>query len=388
MQAPTLQTVTCAGEAVTLRRHTRADAPAIVEMMADPQARRWLSPRPDPYLLEHAHAFITGRQAGWALPQDADELSLAIEVSGRFVGQIGYKPDTRELAFMMNAAHTGRGIMTAAARCLAPWVLSPDGLDQPGITWRAIRGNWGSRRVAWAAGFSFDGTSRAAAVAADGTVVDLWLGSLTRGEATTPRYPWLDPPTIALGPRVLRAAGDADLDRIAQACADPETHRRLPLLPAPYCRADAEAYLAAVQEEQALGHSLVWAVADADAPGHLLGMVALSGMKPGRSPQCEVGYWVHPDARRRGVATAGCRGATRHALLPADEGGLGLHAVLLRAAVDNPGSQAVAAAAGFTRTGMDPLSERRRDGGVGDFVRYHFTVEQLEAAWAHPSSLR
>lgn len=383
-----LQTVTSAGEAVTLRRHTRGDAPAIVEMMSDPQTTRWLGPLPHPYLLEHAHAFITGQEAAWARPPATEELGLVVDVGGRLVGQVGYRPHTREIGFVMTAAHTGRGIMTAAVRSFTQWVLAPDGLDQPSFVWRAKRGNWGSRRVVWSAGFSFDGISRAAVREEDGTVVDLWLGSLTRGEPTTPRYPWLEPPSIALGSRVLRAAAEADLDRIAEACADPETSRRLPMLPAPYCRADAEAYLAAVQEEQALGHSLVWVVAAADAPERLLGMVALSGMRLGRSPQCEVGYWVHPDARRRSVATVGCRSATRHALLPADEGGLGLHAVLLRAGVDNPGSQAVAAAAGFTRTGVDPLSELRRDGGVGDFIRYHFTVEQLEAAWAHPSSLR
>lgn len=186
---------------------------------------------------------------------------------------------------------------------------------------------------------------------------------------------------------MLRAPRDEDLPRIQQACADPETSTRLPQLPQPYTVDHAQAYLEAIREEMATGRSLVWTVADADEPATLLAMVALDKIALGGSPSCEVGYWVHPDARRRSVATVACRVASRHALLPASEGGLGLNAVLLRAGVGNEGSLRVARAAGFTRTGTDPEQERFRDGSLGDLARFHFTLAELEAAWAHPSSL-
>lgn len=375
---------------MTLRPHTLDDAAAVAAMMSDPQTTRWLEPLPDPYLVEHARSFIETRDTAWQDQQSGEECTLAVQVGGEFVGQVGLRPRGRggEIGYVMTAGYAGRGIMTAAVRCFVDWALSPDGMDRMSITWRARRDNWASRRVAWAVGFSFDGTSRGQVVDPDGALVDLWLGSLTRGEPLAPKHAWLDSPPITIGGLLLRDARDGDVDRIVEACSDPETAQWLPMLPSPYGPGDAESYLRAVREEQALGHCVVWALADVDDPDVLLGMVALTGLKVARAVHCEVGYWVHPDARRRSVATVGCRGATRHALLPAEEGGLGMHAVLLRAGVDNAGSQGVASAAGFTRTGVDPKSELRRDGGIADFIRYHFTVDQLETAWAHPSSLR
>ena len=385
-----LTTTTSRGEAVTLRPHTPQDAPAVVDMLSDPGTTCWLEPLPDPYLPEHAQGFIETRGTAWQDPWSGEECTLVVEAGGCFAGQVGYRPRGRsgEIGYVMTAAHTGRGIMTAAVRCFLAWVLSPQGMDQAGVSWRARRENWASLRVAWAAGFSFDGTTHGHAVDPDGTLVDFWMGSLTRGEPLTPRHPWLDTPRITIGGLLLREPLDGDVDRIVESCADQDTSRWLPTLPVPYRREDAEVYLRAVREEQALDGCVVWAVADTHDPGVLLGMVALSEVRSGRGAHCEVGYWVHPDARRRSVATVACRGATRHALLPVDEGGLGLHSVLLRAGADNVGSQKVADAAGFTRTGVDPRSELRRDGSVGDFLRYHFTVDQLEDAWAHPSSLR
>ena len=385
-----LTTRTRDGLLVTLRAHTPDDAPALAAMMSDPATTAWLDDLPDPYLPEHARGFIESREIAWQDPGGADELTLVVDVDGTLVGQVGFKPwgRTGEVGYVMTAAWEGQGIMTAALRRFVTWVLDPDGLDRRSISWRARRGNWASRRVAWAAGFSFDGIGHGRHVERDGTLVDLWLGSLTRGRPLLPADPWLDVPEIRVGELLLREAGPQDVDRIVEACSDPETARRLPILPSPYCRADAEAYLTAVQEEQAVGRSLAWAITAADEPERLLGMVALSGMRLGRDPQCEIGYWVHPDARRRSVATIGCRTATRHALLPVTEGGLGLRAVLLRAGTGNVGSQGVARAAGFTRTGIDPQSEFGRDGEVADFLRHHFTVDQLEDAWAHPSSLR
>lgn len=385
-----LTTRTRDGLTVTLRAHTPADAEAVTTMMSDPATTSRLGDLPEPYLLEHAQGFIESRETAWQDPQGADELTLVVDVDGTMVGQVGFKPRGRtgEIGYVMTSAWEGRGIMTAALRAFVGWVLDPDGLDRRSISWQAKRGNWASRRVAWSVGFSFDGIGQGRYVEDDGTLVDLWFGSLTRGQPLLPGHLWLDVPEILVGDHLLREAEVDDLDRIVEACSDPETAQRLPILPSPYCRADAEAYLTAVQEEQALGRSLAWAITASDEPERLLGMVALSSLRLGRDPHCEIGYWVHPDSRRRSVATVGCRTATRHALLPVSEGGLGLQAVLLRAGTDNIGSQAVARAAGFTRTGIDPQSEYGRDGEVADFLRHHFTVDQLEAAWAHPSSLR
>ncbi len=115
--------------------------------------------------------------------------------------------------------------------------------------------------------------------------------------------------------------------------------------------------------------------------------MALSGLGSGLSATGEVGYWVHPDARRRGVATRAVRAVTRHALLGLDEGGLGLRRVLLRVAEGNTASEGVARAVGFTRVGRDRDAARTGAGRVVDHLRFDLLAEEMDAAWAHPASL-
>ncbi len=112
------------------------------------------------------------------------------------------------------------------------------------------------------------------------------------------------------------------------------------------------------------------------------------GLGHGAARSGEIGYWVHPDARRRSVATRTLRAVARHGLLPLDDGGLSLERVLLRVARGNHASHGVARSAGFTEVGCDRLAERLRDGRREDLVRYDLLAEELESAWAHPASLR
>ena len=76
----------------------------------------------------------------------------------------------------------------------------------------------------------------------------------------------------------------------------------------------------------------------------------------------DLGFWVHPDARGHGVATEATRLAIRHALLPDDEGGLGLVRVTARAAVGNDASLAVLRHVGMRHVGTLRLASRTRDG--------------------------
>lgn len=76
-----------------------------------------------------------------------------------------------------------------------------------------------------------------------------------------------------------------------------------------------------------------------------IGGVGLSQVVPGRG-QAELGYWVAPQARRRGVATV----ATRALAAAAFRAGLIRLELLVQA--ENPASQRVAVAAGFHPTGV------------------------------------
>ena len=108
----------------------------------------------------------------------------------------------------------------------------------------------------------------------------------------------------------------------------------------------------------------------------LVANVSVFDVNPGR--EAEVGFWTHPDARGRGVMTEAVRLAARHAFVPGDDGGLGLHRVYAFAAEPNIASRHVLRSAGFTETGRDRHGTRMRDGGYVDTVVH----DLLEPEWS------
>ncbi len=96
-----------------------------------------------------------------------------------------------------------------------------------------------------------------------------------------------------------------------------------------------------------------WAVAD--ATGRLVGSVSVHRIDPDQA-DAEIGYWVAPWTRRQGHATRAVVAASRFAFEQ-----LSLHRLYLYHAVDNPGSCAVARAAGFAHEGTLRESFRYAD---------------------------
>jgi RimJ/RimL family protein N-acetyltransferase len=150
-------------------------------------------------------------------------------------------------------------------------------------------------------------------------------------------------PTLHDGDLVLRPGRLEDADAITAACQDPEIPRWT-LVPSPYTRADAEAYLARSAEEHAAGTAANFLAVDA-GDGRLLGSFSL--MEIGREPGYgEIGYWVAAEARGRGIATRGVRLLADWAR---DE--LGLTRIEVLPHKDNAASRRVAEKAGFLDTG-------------------------------------
>ena len=111
-----------------------------------------------------------------------------------------------------------------------------------------------------------------------------------------------DPP-LADEAIVLRLPREADAPAIAEACADPEIGRWLPV-PVPYTLADARAYLRTVADGWQSGVDCIFAIEER-AGGALAGLIDLHrGAAPGRA---RVGYWLAPAARGRGLATRAVR---------------------------------------------------------------------------------
>jgi RimJ/RimL family protein N-acetyltransferase len=157
----------------------------------------------------------------------------------------------------------------------------------------------------------------------------------------------------------LRRYTEADVDDVSAACADPLTQRFLTELPSPYTRDDARWWIQTGAPAQWAAGGAVHAVAD---PGtdRVLGAVGLHRYGYGYVGQ--VGYWVAPWARGRGVATAATRTLARWAF---DHG---IQRLELQTHIENLASQRVALAAGFQREGVRRGGARRRDGTPADRI--------------------
>ncbi|WP_433423302.1 GNAT family N-acetyltransferase [Microtetraspora malaysiensis] len=166
---------------------------------------------------------------------------------------------------------------------------------------------------------------------------------------------------VSAGPYTLRRAVEADADAVARACNDPETARFLPVMPSPYTREDALNWINEISRATWEGGGADYAITEPDT-GEFLGA---AGLKPAdRFGNSEVGYWVAPWARGRGVATAATRALAELAFTR------DVPRVALQADAENIASQRVAYAAGFRREGVLRGASNRRDGSRADVAYF------------------
>ncbi|MGK5738487.1 GNAT family N-acetyltransferase [Micromonospora sp. URMC 103] len=149
---------------------------------------------------------------------------------------------------------------------------------------------------------------------------------------------------------------------VVDGCADPLTGRFISGLPAPYTEADAHWWITEGAPAAWAGGGAAYAVAD-PATDRLLGAVGLSQVVPYRG-QAEIGYWVTPRARGRGVALAATRALTERAFAT------GTARVELLTHEENTASQRVALAAGFQFEGVRRAANPSRGGGRQDLLAW------------------
>src|SRR5262245_49887039 len=165
---------------------------------------------------------------------------------------------------------------------------------------------------------------------------------------------------IPAGPFVLRPPMESDAPTVARACDDPVTAHFIPLMPSPYGLADAMFYLTEVVPAAWKAGGAEFAIAD--SRDELVGVVGLK--PPDRLGNGEVGYWVAPWARGRGVASAAVRTITAWAF------SRGVPRIEILADVENIGSQKVAMASGYRSEGVLRGAERHRDGSRRDLAQF------------------
>ena len=361
--------------AVTLRAARPEDADGVVEQCTDPLSLRWTTV-PLGYTREDALTFLTRVvPEGW---RAGSSCTFVVEVTGddgvpRFAGTIALRDEGDRRAEVAYGAHPrarGRGAMVEAVRLLLQWGFAERGLQT--VLWWANTGNWASRKLAWRLGFAFGGEVRQW-LPQRGELVDGWIASLRAGDPMEPLHPWYDVPRLVGSTVVLRRHRDDDVARMVEGAGDPVLKRWLGQFPQPYGSEHAEQFVAVSLERQARGEGLDWTLADPGTDA-LIGNLGLFHVVAGR--EGELGYWLHPEGRGRGVATEAVGLALRHAFLPPEVGGLGLGRVRAVAAVGNEASQRVLERAGMTRQGRERRACTLAGGVLADGFVYDVLAEE------------
>ena len=176
---------------------------------------------------------------------------------------------------------------------------------------------------------------------------------------TTPIFPET---TLAAEDLILRPFTAADADDVTQACQDAETLRWLPL-PRPYTRANAEWFIGTFGPSQReSGAGIVFAI---ESAGRLAGAIDLKQVN-WAARVAEVGYWVAPWARGRGIAPQATRALSEWAIRDH-----GFERVQLFAAVGNAAAS-------------DPTSRRHRSRRGLCRARGTQTARTTQRGWWSP----
>lgn len=351
---------------VTIRAHVPTDIDDMLEMANDPEMERWTAiPVPHTREMSEQFAFTVmpkgwneGTHRGWAIEATDDD------GRSRFAGNVDIRQaPIADIGFALHPWARGRGVMTRAVRLAIDWAFNEGKVEI--VHWRAHIGNEASLRVAHRAGFTLHGITPGM-LHERGRVIDAWTGSIRFGDSPMPTTQWAESRVLESDRLRLRPYVDADVPAIVEACSDPITRRFLAALPHPYTTAVARSYVADCVWQAAVGVKATWAIADRETD-ELLGNIAVMDLLGVDPTSAEIGYWMHPAARGRGVMTEATQLVVRHAL---DPDGLDRRRLVLYAAADNPASNAVALAAGYTHYGTQRAAERLGDGSYDDVHGY------------------
>jgi ribosomal-protein-alanine N-acetyltransferase len=364
---------------VTLRAYRLDDLDGVVAQCTDPDSVAWTT-IPVPYTRDDGVTWITKTMpALWA---DGSDLTFAVEAPHRdgvrrFAGGVGLRPQTEglaELTFGLHPDARGLGICSRAVKLVLDWGF-PRGHEV--ITWYAYVGNWPSRRVMWANGFTFHGTI-ANFLPQRGRRRDIWMGTLRSTDSREPKSAWFIPPVLDSDRLRLRPYTDADAGRLFETMHDERSVHWGGLVPN-VRPATPEAGLLRIRERLAAGQMLYWAIADRDTDRYLGGIQIFDfeGLDP---TEVKYGYSVHPDARGRGVLTETLRTLSAFVFRPASEGGLGRRRISISTAAGNKASRHAAERAGFTHVATNPAAFPLTPTTFDDEVHYQL----LNPTWQAP----
>jgi [ribosomal protein S5]-alanine N-acetyltransferase len=164
---------------------------------------------------------------------------------------------------------------------------------------------------------------------------------VTREETTPIEFPVEG---ISDGSIRLRLRADADTPAVVVACRDPEVPRWT-RVPEPYDEGTAAEWAVESKRQQEAGEGLHMVIADAESD-EFLGSIGVHDIDRAEG-RCNIGYFLAPEARGRGVMTRAVQLLSRWAFesLPVERIEITIHP-------ENAPSRAVAERAGYTFEGV------------------------------------
>ncbi len=167
-------------ERLALRRHVKADAPAVARLLDDWDVVKWLAQVPFPYTEKDALDWIVQTARNWAEGREY-QLGIALRSTGELVGHIGLRmdpdSDSAELGYWLGKPHWGRGYGTEAARSMVRFGFVQLRLDRIWAT--CLPDNQRSLKVLGKAGLAVEG-KRMQEFATRGVTVEVPVLGLAR----------------------------------------------------------------------------------------------------------------------------------------------------------------------------------------------------------------
>lgn len=347
-------------DGLLLRPWTYDDAEGVLVLADDPESRRWSPSMRTLHGRDDALRWIDSRLArrtDWAVIDPS---------TGRLAGRVGLHHHDRvdvvaEIGYGVSPAFRRQGVVSRAVEATVGYAFraaEAGGLGLHRVVLHHAVDNLASCRTAWSCGFAPEGTAREGLADGSGSFDDMHMHArlATDPPGPVPRMVPAEPVEIAAGSYQL-CVPDPDRDAAAVAAAGTD-----PLLArwnaGPTTLEEARAWCLH-RADWSDGTHASWVVREA-VGGRLLGSVSLFSVDA-QASAAQVGYWVVPEARGRGVAPTALAAATRFAY-----GVVGVERVELFHAVENTASCRVAEKVGFLREGVHRRSHRYGDGMIHD----------------------
>lgn len=327
-----------------------------------------MQPSPTEYaewLLRRRERMARGQGVFWCVADaDTDEPLGHAQVQHL---DIDFTKGNGELGYWLYPLARGRGVMCNAVELIREHAFAPrssGGLGLHRLQAGSDIANFASARVLRRAGFRNWGVERSILAHDDREPTDaLNWELLATDDVDSQRVSPFVIPTMELDGIRLRPWRGDDAPHLPDE-TDELVKRYLPL-GAQVTKTSFAGWLARQRRRADSRSAIPWCIADAtsDVP---LGNVAIFNVGSGTATSGEVGYWLLPAARGRGILPIALEAVVTHAFSSASAGCLGLTRLYAETDLDNHASRSLLRGAGFRQWGQNRQAYTAADGRTTD----------------------